>query len=170
MRARDSVRLDADALRELVSSLGVEASVWLPGSLDDVPSVLRAFDVFVLPSLAEGVSNTILEAMASGLPVIATAVGANAELVQAFNAYARYLGLDDIYDGMRTHDAEGWKEVLKEIVARWAVLKEHCDEFGDDEHDPDCYECREIKEAGWWLDWSAGEQAEGAFPIMVVTL
>ena len=54
---------------------------WLPGARDDVPELMRAMDVFVLPSLAEGISNTILEAMACGLPVIATQVGGNAELV-----------------------------------------------------------------------------------------
>jgi glycosyltransferase involved in cell wall biosynthesis len=42
---------------------------------------MRGLDCFVLPSLAEGISNTILEAMASGLPVLATDVGGNAELV-----------------------------------------------------------------------------------------
>jgi sugar transferase (PEP-CTERM/EpsH1 system associated) len=55
---------------------------WLPGERADVAELMQLMDAFVLPSLAEGVSNTILEAMASGLPVIATAVGANAELVQ----------------------------------------------------------------------------------------
>jgi glycosyltransferase involved in cell wall biosynthesis len=43
---------------------------------------MRGLNCFVLPSLAEGISNTILEAMASGLPVLATDVGASAELVQ----------------------------------------------------------------------------------------
>jgi glycosyltransferase involved in cell wall biosynthesis len=42
---------------------------------------MRGLDCFVLPSLAEGISNTILEAMATGLPIIATRVGGNSELV-----------------------------------------------------------------------------------------
>ena len=69
------------ALRELAQSLGVADIAWFPGALDDVPEVLRLFDVFVLPSLNEGISNTILEALASGLPVAATRVGGNVEIV-----------------------------------------------------------------------------------------
>lgn len=72
-------------LRGEVESLLAAASArelaWLPGVRADVPDVMRALDLFVLPSRAEGISNTILEAMASGLPVVATAVGGNAELV-----------------------------------------------------------------------------------------
>jgi sugar transferase (PEP-CTERM/EpsH1 system associated) len=56
---------------------------WLPGERPDVPDIMRALDVFVSPSLGEGISNTILEAMASGLPVVATRVGGNPELVEA---------------------------------------------------------------------------------------
>jgi sugar transferase (PEP-CTERM/EpsH1 system associated) len=56
---------------------------WLAGEQADVPAWLRAFDLFVLPSISEGISNTILEAMASGLPVIGTRVGGNAELIDA---------------------------------------------------------------------------------------
>ena len=54
---------------------------WLPGERSDVAEVMRGLNCFVLPSLAEGISNTILEAMATGLPVVATAVGGNGELV-----------------------------------------------------------------------------------------
>lgn len=74
-------------LREQVRMLLAEAKVdkyaWLPGNRDDVARIMRCFDLFVLPSLAEGISNTVLEAMASGLPVLATAVGGNPELIQA---------------------------------------------------------------------------------------
>jgi sugar transferase (PEP-CTERM/EpsH1 system associated) len=54
---------------------------WLPGLRDDTPDFYRAFDVFVLPSLREGISNTILEAMACGRAVLATRVGGNAEIL-----------------------------------------------------------------------------------------
>ena len=56
--------------------------VWLAGSRNDVPDILRNFNLFVLPSLGEGISNTILEAMSCGLPIVATRVGGNQELVQ----------------------------------------------------------------------------------------
>jgi sugar transferase (PEP-CTERM/EpsH1 system associated) len=73
-------------LRETCNAMLVEARLesqaWLPGNQREIPELLRGFDVFVLPSQAEGISNTILEAMASGLPVIATDVGGNGELVE----------------------------------------------------------------------------------------
>lgn len=62
--------------------LGVSGQVWFAGSRSDTPDVLRALDVFVLPSVNEGISNTILEAMATGLPVVAARVGGNPELIQ----------------------------------------------------------------------------------------
>ncbi len=68
---------------EVLQQAGAADLAWLPGERADVPEVLRGLDGFVLPSLAEGISNTILEAMASGLPVVATAVGGNPDLVAA---------------------------------------------------------------------------------------
>jgi sugar transferase (PEP-CTERM/EpsH1 system associated) len=65
----------------ILAAAGDDSLAWLPGERSDVPDVMRGLDCFVLPSLAEGISNTILEAMASGLPVIATDVGGNADLV-----------------------------------------------------------------------------------------
>ncbi len=66
---------------QLLEQAGIADLAWLPGERNDVPDIMRGLDCFVLPSLAEGISNTILEAMASGLPVIATCVGGNPELV-----------------------------------------------------------------------------------------
>ncbi len=65
----------------LLEKAGLIDDVWLPGARNDIADIMRGMDVFVLPSSAEGISNTILEAMASALPVIATDVGGNAELV-----------------------------------------------------------------------------------------
>ncbi len=69
------------AVEQVLAAAGLTAHSWLPGFREDIPAVLQQFDLFVLPSLGEGISNTILEAMASGLPVVATAVGGNPELV-----------------------------------------------------------------------------------------
>lgn len=51
------------------------------GTPERVPQLLNAMDVFILPSLKEGMSNTLLEAMATGLPLIATRVGGNPEVI-----------------------------------------------------------------------------------------
>lgn len=72
--------LRLEAIR-LLDDNGLMDKAWLPGERDDIADILRCLDLFVLPSKAEGISNTILEAMASGLPVIATNVGGNPELV-----------------------------------------------------------------------------------------
>ena len=72
----------AAQIRQAVEELGLGSHVWLAGDRHDIPQLLQSMDLFVLPSLGEGISNTVLEAMASGLPVIATDVGGNPELVQ----------------------------------------------------------------------------------------
>ena len=69
-------------LEILIDQLGIGEFVWMAGDRDDIPNILRLFDIFVLPSIGEGISNTILEAMATGLPIIATNVGGNPELVE----------------------------------------------------------------------------------------
>jgi len=68
-------------LKEVVNGVGAEDAVWFTGRRDDVKELMNQMDVFILPSLAEGISNTLLEAMASGLPFIATNVGGNADLI-----------------------------------------------------------------------------------------
>jgi len=69
------------ALQQRIDAAGLGETVHLLGEREDVPAVLQTCDVFCLPSFAEGISNTLLEAMATGLPVVATAVGGNRELV-----------------------------------------------------------------------------------------
>ena len=73
--------LHAEALAQLQAA-GAADQAWLPGDRSDVAQLLPQFDLFVLPSQAEGISNTLLEAMASGCAPVATAVGGNGELVE----------------------------------------------------------------------------------------
>ena len=69
------------ALETLASSLKIEAFVRFHGQRQDVATVLSDASIFVLPSLTEGISLTLLEAMATGLPVVACRVGGNPEVV-----------------------------------------------------------------------------------------
>ncbi|HVY80444.1 MAG TPA: TIGR03088 family PEP-CTERM/XrtA system glycosyltransferase [Steroidobacteraceae bacterium] len=73
-----AIRADAE---RLLREAGLAQDAWLPGARDDVPALLREMDVYVLGSLREGISNTVLESMSTGLPVIATRTGGNIELV-----------------------------------------------------------------------------------------
>jgi sugar transferase (PEP-CTERM/EpsH1 system associated) len=73
---------ERDRLSALRESLPCRDSIHLLGQRDDVADILRTMDIFVLPSRSEGMCNALLEAMATGLPIVATAVGGNTELVQ----------------------------------------------------------------------------------------
>jgi len=68
-------------LKEQVERLAIGANVQFLGMRQDVPRLLSLLDAVVLPSLSEGLSLALLEAMASGKPVVATEVGGNPELI-----------------------------------------------------------------------------------------
>ena len=70
------------ALAALAAGLGIQDQVAFSGEADNVPELLAQASMFVLPSLSEGVSLSLLEAMATGLPVVATRVGGNVEVVE----------------------------------------------------------------------------------------
>jgi L-malate glycosyltransferase len=67
------------ALVDSVKRAGMDGQILFAGAQKDVPAYLRAFDIAVLSSLSEGFSNSLLEYMAAGLPIIATDVGGNGE-------------------------------------------------------------------------------------------
>jgi sugar transferase (PEP-CTERM/EpsH1 system associated) len=71
-----------DQLSEQIRSLNLEKSVWLPGPRSDIKKLLSAFDMFILPSIAEGIPMTILEAMSMAKPVIASNVGGIPEIIK----------------------------------------------------------------------------------------
>lgn len=133
----------------LLREAGAEELAWLPGEQNDVPRLMQSMDLFVLPSLAEGISNTILEAMACGLPVVATRVGGNPELVDDGNtgmlvpqadpdamaqAIRRYLNDEAL---LKVHGEAGRKRVLAQfskdkMVAEYMAVY---DSLLDESHD-----------------------------------
>ena len=71
----------ASELRALAVQLGVDRHVWFLGHCEEVPTLLAEADVFVLPSRSEAFPNGAIEAMAAGLPVVASRVGGLLDLV-----------------------------------------------------------------------------------------
>lgn len=70
-------------LAESIQAAGLQDAVWMPGARYNIPDIMRYFDLFVLPSIAEGVPMTLLEAMATGLPTICSQVGGIPEVLAA---------------------------------------------------------------------------------------
>jgi len=104
-----------ESLRGLAAELGISSLTWFPGAVGNVRELLQAFDLFVLPSLAEGISNTLLEAMATGLPLLATATGGNVELVA------------DEVSGRLFHpgDIAGLSDLLRQYLADSSLRDRH---------------------------------------------
>ncbi len=94
-------------LTELVGSLGLASRVHFLGVRSDVPEILRALDVFALTSVSEAASLTLLEAMATAVPVVVTAVGGNPELVRP--------GVDGLH--VPRGDAQATAQALLSILA-----------------------------------------------------
>lgn len=69
------------SIEDLIDKKNLASQIYLYGETADPEILMNCFDIFILPSLSEGLSNTIIEAMATGLPVIAADVGGNSELI-----------------------------------------------------------------------------------------
>jgi len=106
-----------DALMAQSAQQGISDVTWFAGARADVARFYHCFDVFALPSLNEGISNTLLEAMASGLPIVATAVGGNVELVDE-NVNGRLV---------RASDPHALKSALRSYASDAALRRAHGD-------------------------------------------
>jgi glycosyltransferase involved in cell wall biosynthesis len=97
---------DHDRLSARAEALGIAHRVHFAGPVGDPAAYLRAADVFVLPSVAEGMSNSLLEAMATGLPCIASKIGGNVDLLEQ--------GPSGLL--VPLNDPQGWAEALRMLL------------------------------------------------------
>lgn len=103
---------------------GISNQVWFAGNRNDISTLMQGMNVFVLPSLAEGISNTILEASASGLSVIATRVGGNPELIEPSLAATHLVGVNDV---SALVEAMSQYVVNPELIAKnGKLVRQHC--------------------------------------------
>jgi sugar transferase (PEP-CTERM/EpsH1 system associated) len=123
-------------LKVLSKELNISENIRFVGQQDDMQSLYQSMDIYVLPSIAEGISNTMLEAMASGLPVVASAVGGSVELIEdgktgfLFNPgdYRLLTAKLSIYLGnasiLQEHGTNGRKRAL-ELFSLSKMVKEY---------------------------------------------
>lgn len=97
---------ERERLEERARTLQISDRVQFMGPLDDLTEILRAADLFVLPSLAEGMSNSLLEAMATGLPCLATAIGGNSDLLRHGSAGVL----------LPKDDPKAWSDTIVQLV------------------------------------------------------
>ncbi len=122
-------------LEQYAKSAALSDSVVFAGERFDIPQVLREIDVFVMTSSYEGLSNTVMEAMLSGLPVVATDVGGNGELVvDGLTGYLcpwndpsamsdKIMGLIGDRDKMKRMGEHGREKMLKEFSVEKMVRR-----------------------------------------------
>jgi glycosyltransferase involved in cell wall biosynthesis len=119
-------RLESE-LRRLAAELGIQESVMFLGPRHDIPELLKAYDVFVLPSVAEGLPGALLEAMATGLPVIASRVGGVPEIlnVPGLGTMVPPRSVDDLASAMKSlYETPGEKRDEIGKALRERVLEE----------------------------------------------
>lgn len=111
-----------DKLKTMLIGSGAINSVWFAGRRSDVADVMKQLDVFVLPSLAEGISNTLLEAMATGLPIIATNVGGNEELMLPAHKLSHIVAVNNVDELTKAMSLYINEQLKKESE----VVRKHC--------------------------------------------
>ena len=99
---------DGPALKKAVADLGLSGSVLLAGPQQDLLPYYRAADVFILPSISEGLSNSMLEAMASGVAVLASRVGGARDAINPGVNGSLFdpLSRTELKEGLRRHIAD----------------------------------------------------------------
>jgi glycosyltransferase involved in cell wall biosynthesis len=124
-------------LATLARRLGVADRVLFTGERSDTQQLYRAMDLYVSPSRSEGMSNTILEALASGVPVVGTAVGGTTELLKVAGAAGTSVPSEDpgalaqaithsLDDG---RELQGRGEAAREVACRRFSLTRMVDAY-----------------------------------------